>query len=100
MLQAYFRPELLNRLDETVVFRQLSRHNIRQIAGLVLADTASQLLKQNIQLRVSPAVMAKVVEEGYDEVCVSFCCTYTWTLLLFSCPVLVPHHAVEDLCTY
>ena len=69
MLQAYFRPELLNRLDETVVFRQLSQHNIRQVADLVLADTASQLLKQSIQLRVSPAVMSKIVEEGYDEVC-------------------------------
>lgn len=69
MLQAYFRPELLNRLDETIVFRQLSRHNVRQIADLVLADTASQLAKQNIQLKVSPAVMSKIVDEGYDEVC-------------------------------
>lgn len=69
MLQAYFRPELLNRLDETVVFRQLSRTNVRQIADLVLAETASQLAKQDIQLRISPTVMSKILEEGYDEVC-------------------------------
>ena len=69
LLQAYFRPELLNRLDETVVFRQLSPQDVRQIADLVLADTASQLLKQNIELVVSPSVMSKIVEEGYDEVC-------------------------------
>ena len=65
--QAYFRPELLNRLDEVVVFRQLDRHSIRHIADLVLADTALQLAKKNIKLEVAPAVMAKIVE-GYDQV--------------------------------
>lgn len=66
--QAYFRPEFLNRLDEVVVFRQLDRHSIHHIADLVLADTALQLAKKNIKLDVAPAVMAKIVEEGYDQV--------------------------------
>lgn len=74
LLQAFFRPELLNRLDETIVFRQLSRPSVRRIADLVLAHTASQLAKQNIQLNVSPAVMSKIVDEGYDEVCNSAAC--------------------------
>ncbi|KAA6426559.1 MAG: ATP-dependent Clp protease ATP-binding subunit clpA protein [Trebouxia sp. A1-2] len=65
--RAYFRPEMLNRLDEVVVFRQLDKQSMRSIADLVLADTASQLAKQNIKLEVSPAVMAKIVEEGYDQ---------------------------------
>ena len=51
-----------------VVFRQLERHSIRHIADLVLADTALQLAKRNIKLEVAPAVMAKIVEEGYDQV--------------------------------
>ena len=68
MMQAYFRPEMLNRLDEVVVFRQLDKQSVRSIADLVVAETASQLSKQNIKLQVSPAVMSKIVEEGYDQV--------------------------------
>ena len=51
-----------------VVFRQLDRDSIRHIADLVLEDTALQLGKKNIKLEVAPAVMAKIVEEGYDQV--------------------------------
>lgn len=51
-----------------VVFRQLDRTSIRHIADLVLADTAAQLAKKNIKLEVAPAVMAKIVEQGYDQV--------------------------------
>ena len=69
-MQACCRPEILNRLDEVVVFRQLDKQSVRSIADLILADTASQLAKQNIKLEVSPAVMSKVVEEGYDQVLV------------------------------
>lgn len=68
VVQAYFRPEMLNRLDEVVVFRQLDKQSVRHIADLVLAETASQLAKQNIHLQVAPAVMSKIVEEGYDQV--------------------------------
>lgn len=67
-MQAYFRPEMLNRLDEVVVFRQLDKQSVRSIADLVVAETASHLSKQNIKLQVSPAVMSKIVEEGYDQV--------------------------------
>ena len=67
-MQAYFRPELLNRLDEVVVFRQLDRDSIRHIADLVLADTSSQLAKKNMKVEISPAVMAKILDEGYDQV--------------------------------
>ena len=68
MLQAYFRPEMLNRLDEVVVFRQLDKQSVCRIADLVMAETASHLSKQNIKLQVSPEVMSKIVEEGYDQV--------------------------------
>lgn len=67
-MQAFFRPEMLNRLDEVVVFRQLDKQSVCRIADLVLAETATQLFKQNIKLEVTPAVMSKIVEEGYDQV--------------------------------
>lgn len=72
-MQAYFRPELLNRLDEVVVFRKLDKQSVRYIADLVLAETAAQLNKQHIKLEIAPAVMAKIVEEGYDQVCCMLC---------------------------
>ena len=59
---------MLNRLDDVIVFRQLNKQSVRRIADLVLAETASQLAKQNIKLEVAPAVMAKIVEKGYDQV--------------------------------
>lgn len=66
-LRGYFRPELLNRLDEVVVFRQLDRLHVRAIANLMLQDTANRLNEQGIGLCVSQAAMAKLVEEGYDK---------------------------------
>lgn len=51
-----------------VVFRQLDRQSLHHIADLVLADTALQLAKKNIKLEVAPTVMAKIVEQGYDQV--------------------------------
>ena len=68
LLQAYFRPELLNRLDETVVFRQLSRVDIATISQLVLQQTSDRLADKGVHLDVSPAVLARIQEEGYDEV--------------------------------
>lgn len=68
LLQAYFRPELLNRLDETVVFRQLSRVDIATISQLVLQQTSDRLADKGVRLNVSQAVLARIQEEGYDEV--------------------------------
>ena len=68
LLQAYFRPELLNRLDETVVFRQLSRVDIATISQLVLQQTSDRLADKGVLLDVSQAVLARIQEEGYDEV--------------------------------
>ena len=60
---------MLNRLDEVIVFRKLDKQSVRRIADLVLAETASQLGKQDIKLKIAPAVMTKIIEEGYDQVC-------------------------------
>ncbi|MGK7933638.1 MAG: ATP-dependent Clp protease ATP-binding subunit [Microcystaceae cyanobacterium] len=66
-LKQSFRPEFLNRLDDVIVFRQLSKEEVTQIADILLDDAAKLLLEQrNITLNVTDSFKAKVVEEGYD----------------------------------
>ena len=65
-LKNYFRPEFLNRLDEIIVFRQLSRDEVTQIADLLIREAASRLSEQGISLEVSDRFRACVVTEGYN----------------------------------
>jgi ATP-dependent Clp protease ATP-binding subunit ClpC len=65
-LKAHFRPELLNRLDEIVVFRQLGVPEVTRIADLLIAETGARLQTKGIGLKVSSGAMSKIVEEGYD----------------------------------
>ncbi len=66
-LKQYFRPEFLNRLDEIIVFRQLTKPEVTQIADLLLEDISRQLAEQrDINLGVTPAVKEKVIAEGFD----------------------------------
>ena len=67
--QAYFRPELLNRLDEVVVFRQLSPAHVRQIADLELARTAARCAERGVGLEVRGArrVCGRVEGRGGGE---------------------------------
>jgi ATP-dependent Clp protease ATP-binding subunit ClpC len=66
-LKQYFRPEFLNRLDEIIVFRQLSKPEVSQIADILLQDISVQLREQrDISLEVTRAFKDRVVEEGYD----------------------------------
>jgi ATP-dependent Clp protease ATP-binding subunit ClpC len=64
----YFRPEMLNRLDDIIVFHQLARAQIRTIADIVLAQTAARLEEQRgVGLQVTERAMARILEDGYDE---------------------------------
>jgi ATP-dependent Clp protease ATP-binding subunit ClpC len=66
-LKQYFRPEFLNRLDEIIVFRQLTKSEVTQIADVLLADIAKQLTEQReMMLDVTSAVKEKIVTEGFD----------------------------------
>jgi ATP-dependent Clp protease ATP-binding subunit ClpC len=67
-LKKYFRPELLNRLDEIIVFNQLTRDEVRQIANIMIADLSKQISKQNYNLEVSESVKDKLAFEGFDPV--------------------------------
>jgi ATP-dependent Clp protease ATP-binding subunit ClpC len=65
-LKAYFRPEFLNRLDEIIVFRQLTRDEVKQIADIMLREISTRLIEQGISLEVTERFKERVVAEGYD----------------------------------
>ncbi len=65
-LKQSFRPEFLNRLDEIIVFQQLTRDEVKQIAELLLANVEERLKEQDLQLEVSEAFKDRLVTEGYD----------------------------------
>ncbi len=65
-LKQSFRPEFLNRLDEIIVFRQLTRDEVKQIADLLLEDVSGRLAEQQIALEVTEAFKERLVAEGYD----------------------------------
>ncbi|XP_031490249.1 chaperone protein ClpD, chloroplastic [Nymphaea colorata] len=66
-LKAYFRPELLNRIDEVVVFRSLEKAQMLQILDLMLREVRSRLSALGISLEVSDAAMNLICEQGYDR---------------------------------
>jgi ATP-dependent Clp protease ATP-binding subunit ClpC len=65
-LKHYFRPEFLNRVDEIIVFRQLQRDEVKQIADLMIQDASTRLTEQAITLEVTDAFKERVVTEGYN----------------------------------
>ena len=67
-LKSHFRPEFLNRIDETVVFHGLSAEHIASIAGIQLKILASRLTKMDLTLDVSPAALAELAKVGFDPV--------------------------------
>ncbi|QNG26386.1 ATP-dependent Clp protease ATP-binding subunit [Synechococcus sp. HK01-R] len=65
-LKQYFRPEFLNRLDEIIVFRQLNRDEVKEIAEIMLREVFSRIGEKGITLTVSDAFKERLVEEGYN----------------------------------
>jgi ATP-dependent Clp protease ATP-binding subunit ClpC len=65
-LKNVFRPEFLNRLDATVVFRQLTREEIREIVDLLLERVKGQLAGQQMELVVTDAAKDAIIVKGYD----------------------------------
>ena len=68
MLKENFRPEFLNRLDDTVLFKPLTEKEIGQIVELLLNDLRKRLAARDIRLEVSDAVKKHIVKEGFDPV--------------------------------
>ncbi len=67
-LRAQFRPEFLNRVDETVLFKPLAKGELVEIVRLQLAELRARLADQDIALDVAPAAEAWIAETGYDPV--------------------------------
>ncbi|KAK6250323.1 hypothetical protein SCA6_004328 [Theobroma cacao] len=65
-LKQYFRPEFLNRLDEMIVFRQLTKLEVKEIADIMLKEVFDRLKAKEIELQVTERFRERVVEEGYN----------------------------------
>jgi len=67
-VKQHFRPEFLNRIDETVVFHALDARNIEAIARIQLQVLGSRLAKMDMKLEVSDAALAQIAKAGFDPV--------------------------------
>ncbi|MCP9899348.1 ATP-dependent Clp protease ATP-binding subunit [Cyanobium sp. Cruz CV13-4-11] len=65
-LKQYFRPEFLNRLDEIIVFRQLTRAEVKLIAEIMLREVFARMQDKGIGMSVTEAFKERLVEEGYN----------------------------------
>jgi len=65
-LKNYFRPEFLNRLDEIIIFRQLNKQEVREIAMIMLNNVFKRLKEKDITLDVTDRFKDKVVDEGFS----------------------------------
>ncbi|MGH7195457.1 MAG: AAA family ATPase [Candidatus Saccharimonadales bacterium] len=61
-----FKPELINRFDEVVLFRPLGQSELGQVAALMIKDVNKTLAAQNIQVSLTEAALAQVIQAGYD----------------------------------
>ena len=67
-LRAHFRPEFLNRLDEIILFKPLTKENIGHIVDLMVNDLSHRLADQELSLELTPEAKDYVVDHGYDPV--------------------------------
>merc|ERR1712072_1673045 len=65
-LKQYFRPEFLNRLDEIIVFRQLTKDEVGQIAEIMLKEVFERISMKGIQLEVTDRFKTRLIDEGFN----------------------------------
>ena len=65
-LKQVFRPEFLNRVDETIIFNELNKDELLQIVDLMLSEIISELAERNIHITFSKEVKEYILEKGYD----------------------------------
>ena len=66
LLRSHFRPEFLNRIDEIIVFRSLTKEQVVRIAGLLLDRVARRLRAQHIEVTFTDDAVAHLAERGFD----------------------------------
>ena len=67
-LRGHFRPEFLNRLDEIIMFKPLTKENIGGIVDLMVKELSDRLADQELSLKLTDAARTQVIENGYDPV--------------------------------
>ena len=67
-LRSHFRPEFLNRLDEIIMFKPLTKDNIGKIVDLMVDQLSKRLTDQELSLELTDAAKDQVIENGYDPV--------------------------------
>lgn len=67
-LRAHFRPEFLNRLDETILFKPLSKDNITGIIQLIIKDLNRRLSDRELTVELTPSAEKFIVEQAYDPI--------------------------------
>ena len=80
-----FRPELLNRLDEIVVFDPLSHEQLRKVARLQMKDVASRLAERGIALAVTNGALDYILAESYDPVSVTILQIFVFCSCMLLC---------------
>ena len=65
-LKNFFRPEFLNRIDEIVVFRKLTKSDIKEIASIMINSLKERLSSKSYNLFLSESVIERIIEEGFD----------------------------------
>lgn len=65
-LKQFFRPEFLNRIDETIIFEELSKKELRQIVTLLTHRLVDRLAAKGVKLQISRAALDKIAQDGYD----------------------------------
>ena len=66
MLKSWFRPELLNRIDEIITFKPLTKNQIGKIVELLLENVRKRLEVKQIALEISKEATEQIIEQGYD----------------------------------
>jgi ATP-dependent Clp protease ATP-binding subunit ClpC len=65
-LKGHFRPEFLNRIDDTIVFHELTKDEVTEIIDMMIQRLRDQLETQGLKLEITPAAKYLVVDKGYD----------------------------------
>lgn len=66
-MKQYFRPEMLNRIDEIIVFRQLTRDEVIQISDLMMIEVNKRLEDRGIEVKLTDAFNERLIKDGYDQ---------------------------------
>lgn len=84
-MRRHFRPELLNRLDEIVVFDPLSHDQLRKVARLQMRDVASRLAERGVALAVTDSALDVVLAESYNPVCLHYSFSFFVNAIVTHC---------------